>query len=364
MQIVNRLGFMHQMTTAMDVAGREFMLLVVKGTWLFPDRPVDPPILAEIQRPLVMADEYTGAPGFSACLWETDFAFRKTRCDVVLNGSAQAPGGRPATRVPVGLRVGLWSKSFDVVGHREWRVLGPIIRATEPLPFRTQPITYDVAFGGADRTDPENSKPPVYRSNPVGRGFAAVRSLDRLAGVPLPLTEETGVPITSPYGTYRPMAFGPVWRGRPDRLAYGGTYDADWEQNVFPFLPADFDERYYQQTGEDQQIDPPAPYIAVTLAHLTPRGTESFRLPDTELPIAIFDERGAVVVERTLRPDTLILDCDEREMSLVWRVEVPVKRRLTDFRGAWIGRPSRGMLRARASGRRYTPMSELSDGLP
>ena len=46
-----------------------------------------------------MADTFTGEPGFSAPVYEVDFAPRKPRCDVLLVGSAYAPEGRPATRV-------------------------------------------------------------------------------------------------------------------------------------------------------------------------------------------------------------------------------------------------------------------------
>ncbi|HEX9859480.1 MAG TPA: DUF2169 domain-containing protein, partial [Paracoccaceae bacterium] len=103
----------------MDKAGREYLSFVVKGTFDFPEDAASLPRPSATQRPLVMADEPTGAPGFSATLWESDFAFRKARCDVVLQGAAHAPGGRPAERVRVGLRVGNWAKQFDVVGQRE-----------------------------------------------------------------------------------------------------------------------------------------------------------------------------------------------------------------------------------------------------
>ena len=66
MQIYNQTGFPHEFTMAMDKAGHEYILLVVKGTFDFPDAPGGPVRTSETQVPLVMADEYTGAPGFSA----------------------------------------------------------------------------------------------------------------------------------------------------------------------------------------------------------------------------------------------------------------------------------------------------------
>ena len=128
------------------------------------------------QVPLVFADTQTGEPGYSATLWETDFAFRKPRCDVVANGAAYAPNGRPAERALVGIKVGAWSKAFEVIGTREWRAIGPLFRATAPQPFLRQPFSYDTAWGGTDRLDPEDQLPGAYLANPVGTGWARPRT--------------------------------------------------------------------------------------------------------------------------------------------------------------------------------------------
>jgi hypothetical protein len=351
-RILNQTGFPAEFTSGMDVAGREYLSLVVKGTYAFPDTDRDAPAKAAEQRPLVKADECTGAPGFSATLWETDFAFRKTMCDVVAQGAAYAPGDRPAERVRVGLRVGDWVKQFDVVGAREWRVLGPAVTATRPLPFRRMPFSYDTAFGGVDALDPDDDLPAVYEDNPVGTGFAAVRNQSRLSGLPLPNTEEVGQEVLSPYGSYRPMALGPVGRGWPERRRYAGTYDDHWKDNVFPFLPADFDERYYQMAPADQQIPPPAPGTPVIAVGLTPRGREAFRLPDTALPLRVFRGREVAFDGQPL-PDTLAFDTEARQFMLTWRISVPMKRIITEFTEAWIGPPTEAMLRARREGRAY-----------
>ena len=68
MQILDQTRFPHQMGAGMDVAGRSFMTLTIKGSFAFPDCEGDPPLPLETQGSLVMADEYTGAPGFSAPL--------------------------------------------------------------------------------------------------------------------------------------------------------------------------------------------------------------------------------------------------------------------------------------------------------
>ncbi|TCO70538.1 DUF2169 family type VI secretion system accessory protein [Rhodovulum euryhalinum] len=352
MEIFNQTRFVPAFTQGMDKTGRDYLVLVVKGTFAFPDAGDTPAVAAE-QRALVMADEYTGAPGFSAPLWETDFAFRKPRCDVIVNGAAHAPGGRPVQGLRVGIRVGAWSKTLDVIGAREWRVVGPVVTATEPHPFTKMQFTYDTAFGGPDRTAPDDPAPAVYGPNPVGLGWGQVKNQSRLSGQPLPNTQVPDEPVTSPYGNYRPMALGPIGRGWPERLKHAGTYDQRWQDEVFPFLPADFDERYFQCAPEDQQIDPPAPGGPVILGHLTPKGREAFRLPpETALPVTLFRARE-IAAERTLLPDTLLFDCEARVLMMVWRISVPIRRIITEFTHAWVGPPTDAMRRARAEGRRY-----------
>ena len=343
--------YLSQFTMGMDGTGREFLSLVIKATFDFP-APGEVAKRARIQRPLIMADEYGGAPGLSAPLWETDFAFRKARCDVVAQGAAHAPGGQPAERVRVGLRVGTWVKQFDVVGPRQWRTLGPSITATKPFPFTRLAFGYDTAFGGPDRSRADEKSPPVFADNPHGLGFATVSAGSRIDGLDLPLTEASDDPVTSPFGAHAPMALGPIARVLPQRVRYAGTYDDNWKDNIFPFLPPDFDERYYQCAPQDQQIAPPAPGTPVVIVGMTPQGREEFRLPDTALPVTIF-RRREVALDTTLRPDTLAFDCEARQFTLTWRCDVPIRRLITEFTEAWVGPPSRGLARARAAGKSY-----------
>lgn len=351
MEIYNQTRFVHAFTEALDKAGRSHLLLVVKGSFDFPDAEGQEPEVSREQRPLVMADEYTGEPGLSAMLWESDFAFRKAHCDVILQGAAYAPGGRPVKSVRVGVKVGGWAKMLDVIGPREWRVVGPMVTATEPRPFTKMHFSYDTAFGGRNRSDPGDPTPAVYQLNPVGLGWGGARK--RLSGQSLPNTQGVGEPVTSPFGSYRPMALGPIGRGWPERLRYGGTYDQHWQDEIFPFLPEDFDDRYYQCAPEDQQIEFPAPGTPVTLGNLTPRGREVFRLPRaTDLTIRVFRGRE-MALERFVRPDTLLFDCEARVMMMVYRVWVPMRRVITEFTETWVGPPTRAMQRARETGKRY-----------
>ncbi|TPL03035.1 MULTISPECIES: DUF2169 domain-containing protein [unclassified Mesorhizobium] len=352
MQIWNQIGYPHQFTMGMDKAGHEWLVVVVKGTFDFPTMPGGLVQKSAKQVPLVMADTHTGVPGYSATLWETDFAFRKPRCDVIANGFAYAPGGRPAERVPVGIKIGNWSKLFEVVGHREWRAIGPVFTSTTPQPFLKLPISYDVAWGGVDGLDSEDKLPASYKYNPVGTGWSRTKNQRLVPGLRLPSTQAIGEEIRSPFGDYRPMSFGPIGRGWPGRIEYGGTYDQNWADNVFPFLPQDFDERYFQMAPPDQQIDAPRGSEEVQLVNLTPAGRESFRFPKTALPIALF-KGGQEAFQGDLLPDTVLFDPQNRRFSLVWRLQQRIQRTILEFTECWVGPPTRGMLRARLTGKRY-----------
>jgi len=352
MQIYDQLGFKTEFTSALDKEGRDFLLLVIKGTFDFPEHLDDELVISENQAELVFADEATGEPGFSATLWETDFAHRKPNCDIILNGAAYAPNGKPTEQVRVGLKIGDWSKTFDVFGERYWTSIGFKFISSKTSSFRRQPITYDVAFGGVDRLNKEDEAPPSYPQNPMGTGWASNANSSLVPGLRLPNTQAPNETVSSPFAEYTPKSLGPMGRGWPGRIEYGGTYDQAWIDDVFPFLPADFDDRYYQMAPPDQQVSELNGGDEVILANLTPRGKENFRLPDTSLPVKIFKGRDAVF-DGNLKPDTLLFAPEERKFSLVWRVSLPIKRIITEFTEAWVGPPTDAMLRARREGRTY-----------
>ena len=272
MELLNATGMPAGYTLGMQPDGRELLVVVVKGTFVIPQDGGEA-TLAKEQVPLFEADSFTGEPGFSAPLYESDYAPYKPRCDVLLNGSAYAPGGKPATHVCVSLQVDSLSKSFDVVGNRVWKKRFCIIKSTKPESFTIMPISYNNAFGGVDNTHKKEKKHRAYFRNPVGIGFHSNHKAQFVRNRPLPKTEEPGKRIKKPDAKYNPMSFGPIGRSWPPRLTYAGTYDDDWLENVFPFLPANFDDTYYQSAPIDQQIEYLRGGEEVVLSNLTPQGT-------------------------------------------------------------------------------------------
>lgn len=362
MNLTNATKFPAAYTMGMEPSGRELLVVVVKATFTIPDEGQEP-VPAKQQVPLVEADVFAGEPGLSAPLFECDFAPRKPKCDVILNGTAYAPGGKPAESVPVMLQVGSMSKSFNVVGHRAW-VRDPFgWKATRPVPFAKMPISYGVAFGGRDLSDPDGKNHRWYGPNHAGVGFHSNLYPPLVEGKPLPNTEEIGRPVGSPDGRYRPMAFGPIGRAWEPRYKLAGTYDQNWLDNVCPFLPADFKDEYYQCSPPDQQVPHPKGGEEVVLVNLTPRGRLSFKIPFLDVPVAFFVREGDVD-EAPAVPDTVVLEPDAGRFTVVWRATRHLRKNLFEVERIVAGRLSRGWYKARELGKTYSSSLRQAVKLP
>jgi hypothetical protein len=357
MEFVNETKVAAGWTMGFDRDGRELIIVAIKATFRIPVDGGKPP-LAEKQRSLIEADQFTGEPGFSAPLYESDYAHRRPMCDVLLNGSAYAPAGERAVRLTVGFRVGPLAKIFGVVGNRAWDkgVFG--IGASDPQPFEVMPISYDNAFGGVERSKTEPEKVRTFLSNPVGRGYS--HSKEGVDGQPLPNTEELAKPVTNPSGAYQPMSLGPIGRNWRPRAGFAGTYDQYWLHNQAPFWPKDFDYHYFQSAPPDQQIPYPSGGEQVVLKNLTPDGTASFTLPTVSMPVWFLPHRGKDTrVDSVI--DTIVIEPDLGIFTMTWRAMLPMRRSCFDMKQVIAGEMSEAWQRMRKYGSKpyYKGLSEL-----
>jgi len=342
--IVNLSPFPAEIISSTDKHGEDWYLVVVKGT--FRVRPGETPAAAEEQVPFFYADQHYGDPATTSIKYESEFALLKPRADVVVVGSAHAPRGRPARRFSVEVRVGTVHKRLDIVGDRSWRHgFGLRSRRTSPAAFTSLPIVYERAFGGAEV---EKAKRPLFdRRNPVGTGL--IRRWQRRGS--LPNLSYPGERLRRPGQRLRPASLGFIGRAWAPRAGYAGTYDDAWRKDRFPLLPEDFEDRYYQGAPEDQGCDYLVGGERVELVNLSPEGRISFQLPDLGLPLRFrFPGRTEEVPAVA---DTLILEPDEARFQVVWRARRPVTGKLLDLGEVWVGRPTRGRLRALEARKRY-----------
>ncbi len=344
MRLTNAVGCPAGWTVGFESDGRELLIIAIKATYDIPTTEAQAPRLSLEQVPLVQADEFTGKPGESAVRCETDYAHRKLACDVLLVGSAYAPEGRPATRVPVELAVGPMVKRFQVVGNRFWQktVLG--ISSTEPEPFLVMPFSYDVAFGGTDLTRETEGEIRTFLTNPVGKGYW--HYTDYIDGQPLPNTERVNEQVDRPDGKFAPMAFGAIGRNWSPRLDYVGTYDKHWIENDAPFWPQDFDHRYFQAAPPSQVIPYPRGGEEVSLKNLTPTSVCRFRLPVRKMPVTFVMHSGTETTV-TAEVDTVFIEPDAARFCLVWRANLRLERSIFDVKETIVGDLSADRQRAK-----------------
>lgn len=354
MELLNATRLAAAFTQGLAPDGRESLVVIAKGTF---DLPLDgrEARLLDVQRPLLMADTYVGEPGLSAPLQEMDFAPVKPFCDVLVQGKAHAPGGRPATQITAGIRVGRVSKAFAVLGPRQWQpgMLG--VSPGVPQPFIEQSIGYADAFGGTHALPGQPEFADAYPANPAGLGwYPRSAATADIVGMPMPSTEALGQPIDSPHGDFTPMALGPIGRHWSQRVGYAGTYDEAWLADHFPFLPPDFDTRYFQAAPTDQQTDYLRGGEDVLLLNLTGQERAGFQVPRLEVPVTFFLKQGHHETVHAVI-DTLLIDTDSQQVQVTWRTSRPLRRNMFEITQVLVGTMSRGWWRARELGKDYHP---------
>nr|WKF61705.1 Secreted effector protein PipB2 [Paraburkholderia busanensis] len=174
-----------------------------------------------------------------------DEVLPKSRAELLVCGSAYAPGGKAVERMQVNLQAAGIDKTLDVIGERAWRY-DPWLRIDQPKPFVTMPLAYTHAFGGAHHPD-----------NPVGCGYARNR-LAALVGVnslPMPNVELPGTPVRRHWVRYAPAGFGPLAFDWQTRSRHAGRYGAKWLDKEAPGFSSSAAPALFQRAPVDQWLD-------------------------------------------------------------------------------------------------------------
>ncbi len=276
--------------------------------------------LTDEQLPPVEADIFWGEPENSSLKYASDYHIGKPNSDIIMTGLACAPDKRSIKKLDVSLSVGAVSKTVRVFGDRHW-VEG---RASGPLPFQTMPMVYEKAFGGLHLIDGEIDS--ADERNPLGCGYAGKRSARDMNGVPLPNLEDPARLINHPKDAPAPACFGycaPAWHPRAN---FAGTYDEQWQTQRAPYLPEDFDSRFFNMAHPDL-IYPG--YLqggeAVSISGMHPKGDLGFELPRIKL-ISKFKVADQVDSE-AFKLETLHIEPNHLQLGIVWRASYPCDKK-------------------------------------
>lgn len=344
-----------------DKEGQEVVLVVVSAT--FQEHKIAAGlVLADEQSPIRLSDVHYGSPELSSVLFEAGVALEKPFVDVLINGQAYAPKGRPASAVPIQIIVGDIRKELIVSGDRFWR-LGPLgMSPSSPESFLTMPIVYERAFGGIDRRSADLKKHAAEVRNLAGVGFQGAPSYDPAIHTEVPNIEYPHSRQTGQSDRPEPAGLGVIARGWQPRIRFAGTYDKNWLEEQWPLLPLDFDSRHYQAAPIDQQSKTIRGGEHVGLLNLTPDGMWRFDLPTLNIPARLFyDDRQE---ELWLRLDTVLIEPDRRQVTMTCRVGIRTQRNRGALREIILGHVTSGWLRAHMKRKYYIDSARRNGKLP
>jgi hypothetical protein len=326
LQLDNQTPFKATIALLPDRFGIDTLYVIVKATVTL--RPALS--LAEVQVPPTMADEYYGDPAETSLRAVSDMHIGKSGTDVLLVGSAWAPDKRPLTRMQVGLSVGDRQKRLLVTGDRVWRDGRP----SDPQPFEAMPLVWERAFGGVHRT---GDQVQAEERNPVGCGFAGGRSASDMQGLAVPNLEDPTAPLQQIGQASQPACLAPIAPAWLPRRAFAGTYDARWQRTRAPYLPDDFDPRFFQCAAPELAFDR---YLQagehVQIVGVLPDGPIAFTVPESHLSVEVTIEGSPHRPPANL--ETLSIEPDENRACFTWRAAVPCDRRALKVQTIVVGR--------------------------
>jgi hypothetical protein len=319
LQILNKTSFAPLLTVLPDPDGIDTLHVLVKGTFtLSPKVEVAP-----AQVPPAAKDQFWSDPETSSLKVAAETHLGKPSTDVVMVGRAWSTTGRPVPEMLVAVSVAERRKVIRVFGDRQWK--GNTSGFSKPEPFESMPLVYERAFGGSHKL-PDGRVVAAEEYNPIGVGFAGKRKSLEMAGQRLPNLEDPRYPIERFGDRPRPQSFGFVAPGWLPRRAYAGTYDEAWVKNRAPYLPRDFDRRFFNAASADLVFNR---YLAggetVEVNGASQEGLLRFSLPTTQ-PTASVRIAGAGE-SPPFRLETVLIEPDDNRLCLTWRALLPCDKK-------------------------------------
>lgn len=326
LQLKNSTPFAAAIAMFPDEAGVDTFFLIVKASFNIGPKWT----LADEQTPPNNEDQYWGEPNQSSLKLASDIHLGKPATDIIMVGQACAPGGQSVKQLDVSLSVGRVGKTIRVFGDREW-LDG---RITPPKPFETMPVIYEKAFGGVNIV--EGQVQSSDDRNPVGCGFSGGRPVNDMNGVALPNLEDPWNLIQRPSDQPVPGCFSYSSASWQPRVSYAGTYDQTWQNDRAPYLPEDFDRRFFNCAHSDL-IYPGflSGGESVEISNMHADGGIQFDLPRVGLYSEV--KVGGCIESPSFSMDTLVLDPNQLQLSMVWKASMICDKKLLKIKEARVG---------------------------
>ncbi len=320
LQLKNQTPFAPAMFIFPNEEGIDTLYIAVKASFDLSDST---PTKASEQRAVVLADEPWGEPGESSLKYANEAHLMKPGTDVVVVGDATAPQNRSVTQLDVSLSVADRSTTIRVFGDRQWKRSGNDMWPGAPKPFERMPIVYERAFGGMQIIHKSDGEQEVLSEpfNPVGRGFLGKRTLDEIEQEKVPNLEDPEYPFSSLDAETRPVGFGFIAPSWMQRVRFAGTYDEQWKMKRAPYLPDDFDSRFFNSASSGWIFEEGLPIGAsVRIENMSLRGLLEFEVPSSAPHVEVVVDGKTKTP--SLRLETLLIEPNDERCYLTWRASV------------------------------------------
>lgn len=314
LQLRNETPFKATIGKLPNVEGVDTLYVVVSATFELQPR-LQP---AELQATPVVGDEYFESPTDSSLRYPGELHLGKPGTDVIVQGFARAPAGKPVSQLHVGVKVGARDKTLIVTGDREWLGIEP----SKPLPFRELPLRYERAFGGVLR-DRERILETDDR-NPLGVGLGIALGHGK-PGDLLPNIEDPRFRLRERERCV-PAGLGCIPPSWQPRRALAGTYDEAWRRTRAPYVPQDFQLRFFSCAAEGLNFDPHLKGgEPLVLVGMSDRGSIY-----SAIPTCVFDTGFVLDHERRSAPcllQTVLVEPDDNRLRLTFHAQLACDKR-------------------------------------
>lgn len=277
--------------------------------------------VAPEQTPVATADVYWGKPLTSSLKQASEFHLIKPTTDIIMVGAACAPDQTPVRTLDVTLSVGKYQKTVKVFGDRRWISGSSGLKISKPAPFETMPLIYERAFGGTFEHKYKKNQVLSEPRNPVGVGFLGKRTTSQMKDTALPNVEDPAKLIKKPGDHPPPAGFSFIAPSWEPRVQYAGTYDDKWTTHRAPYLPDDFDPRFFNSASNELISDT---YLEggepVFISNMSGDGPLTFKLPIVTFNLGISIEGKEQNPQINL--ETICLSPNEKELTMLWRAAV------------------------------------------
>ena len=241
----------------------------------------------------------------------------KVRADVLLVGHAFAPRGEQVRSIQTRLVVGAIDKAIEAYGERAFALDGSL---REGARVTKVPLRYERASGGPDSYNPVGVRPDA--------------PYDAHGLTPLPNLQPPGLHIQTRNEVIASIGYGPIapsWPGRSERLGiHAGTFSINNLRSQ-P-LPDEIDPSFFNCAPPDQQLDELRDNERIVLENLHPQQPRLITSLPGFHPRVFAVRSGNAAQEVAVRCDTLWIDTDRQQCTLVWRGQLVLDRPNTQGR--------------------------------